>query len=567
MNLTIIISITAICAILVIFFLGRWLYIRSVKMRNEANMAMIFTNITHELLTPLTIISASVERLRLKTPENTSEYDMMDLNIQRVVRLLQQILETSKSQAGELKLLVSNGDVMGYIRETARCIEPLMVKNGLKYTVTCQPQSMMGWIDTDKLDKIIFNLLSNAAKYTHGDEGHVELDVKTNKTYDHIIIRVRDNGCGIPKKNMKHLFERFYDGEYRRFRASGTGIGLALTRDLVYLHGGDISCDSIEGKGTTFTVTLPISKDSFSPAQIDEKNKVRIDIPQSTILDFKDFSTKDTTEAESESEEIDDDAYKILVVEDNAELLMLMKQLLSIEYHVYTACNGKDALEKLKHCDVDLIISDVMMPEMNGNELTEQIKLNPDLSHLPIILLTAKTQEDDKKQSLMIGADEYIHKPFKMGDLQLRINNLIQNRMRIQRDFQKQTLEETKQKTANDYSPDSIFLKKAIDCVKEHISDSDYNRDTFAYDMGTSPSTLYNKLRSITGLSVSSFIRDIRIKTACRLAQERPDIRVSDLAYSVGFKDPKYFATIFKKELGMQPKEYIEQFNPKQNEN
>lgn len=557
MNLDLVIIIAVICTLIAIFLLGRWLYLRSVRMKNEAQMAMLFTNITHELLTPLTIISASVERLRAINPHHSPDYDMMDLNIQRVVRLLQQILETSKSQAGELKLLVSNGDVMEYIRETGRCIEPLMVKNGLKYSISCAPESMMGWIDTDKLDKIIFNLLSNAAKYTKGEDGHVELDVCTNKTYDHIIIRVRDNGCGIPKENMKHLFERFYDGDYRRFQATGTGLGLSLTKDLVYLHGGTIDCESEEGVGTTFTVSLPISKEMFTPAQIDERNKVKITVPQSSILDYS--VTKNTAIEDESNDELDEDAYKILIVEDNTELLMLMKQLLSSKYRTLTASNGKEALEILVKNDVDLVVSDVMMPEMDGNELTEKIKTNPDLSHLPVILLTAKTQEEDKVHSMLIGADEYIHKPFRMGDLQLRIDNLIQNRMRIQRDFRKQTLEETEKKATNDYSPDSLFLKRAMDCINEHLADSDYDRDAFAADMGTSSSTLYNKLRSITGLSVSSFIRDIRMKAACRLAQERPDIRVSDLAYSVGFRDPKYFATIFKKEFGMQPKEYLEQ--------
>lgn len=558
MNWDIAIIFVVFCALFAIFFAGRQLYLRSVRMKNEAQMAMLFTNITHELLTPLTIISASVERLRCISPHHSPDYDMMDLNIQRVVRLLQQILETSKSQAGELKLLVSNGDVMAYIRETGRCIEPLMVKNGLRYTIKCTPESMMGWIDTDKLDKIIFNLLSNAAKYTKGNDGHVELDVCTNKTYDHIIIRVRDNGCGIPKENMKHLFERFYDGDYRRFQAMGTGLGLSLTRDLVYLYGGTIDCESEEGKGTEFTVTLPISKELFSPSQIDEKNKVKITVPQSSILDYSDVAAE-VNKGETTNDDLDEDAYKILIVEDNAELLMLMKQLLQVKYRVLSAMNGKEALEVLADHDVDIVISDVMMPEMDGNELTERIKTNPDLSHLPVILLTAKTQEEDKVHSLLIGADEYINKPFRMGDLQLRIDNLIQNRMRIQRDFRKQTLEETNKKASNDYSPDNIFLKRAIDCINEHLADSDYDRDAFASDMGTSSSTLYNKLRSITGLSVSSFIRDIRMKAACRLAQERPDIRVSDLAYSVGFKDPKYFATIFKKEFGLQPKEYLEQ--------
>ena len=554
----------ALALLIALILLVREVYHRSVSIRSRLQMERVFTNITHELLTPLTIISASVEKLREQDNSHAADYDLMDLNIQRVVRLLQQILETSKSQAGELKLLVSQGDVMVYIRETARTIKPLMAKNGLEFTISCQPESMMGWIDTDKVDKIIFNLLSNAAKYT-GENGRVTLDVKTNRTYDHIIIRVADNGIGIPGDKMKHLFERFYDGDYRRFQTMGTGLGLALARDLTYLHGGTIDCESTEGQGTTFTVKLPISKDSFRPEQIDEKNKLTIHIPQSTILDFgsvqQSFSDNRTLDGEALEE-----AYKILIVEDNTELLLLMKQLLQTRYRILTAQNGQEALDIILHNDLDLIISDVMMPIMDGNELTEKVKTNPDISHLPIILLTAKTQEKDRTHSLLIGADEYITKPFKMGDLSLRITNIIENRQRIQRDFRRQTIEETTKRAATNQSPDNEFLQRAIQCVNEHISDADYDRDAFAADMGASPSTLYNKLRSMTGLNVTAFIRDIRIKTACRMAQDRPDMRVSDLAYAVGFHDPKYFATIFKKETGLQPSEYIEQFKNKQKE-
>ena len=224
--LTIILS--TIIAIAVIL-MGRWFYLRTLRMRQQEQMSAMFTNITHEILTPLTILSSSIELLRQDTPEHKNAYDMMDLNVQRIVRLLQQILETSKSQSGELKLLVSNGDVMTYIRQTALCVKPLMMKNGQSLHIHCSPETMMGWIDPDKLDKVIFNLLSNAAKYS-GDNGEIQLNVRTNHTYDHIIIEVKDNGCGIPKERQKHLFERFYDGEYRRFNTSGNGLGLALTR-------------------------------------------------------------------------------------------------------------------------------------------------------------------------------------------------------------------------------------------------------------------------------------------------------------------------------------------------
>ena len=560
MNLTTIIILLSIALLIVFYLIGRALYIRSVRIRNQLQMGYVFTNITHELLTPLTIVAASVEQLRTTAPDNKRDYDLMELNIARVVRLLQQILETSKSQAGELKLRVSNGDVMEYVRETALCIEPLMAKKGLDFTVRCKPESMMGWIDTDKLDKIIFNLLSNAVKYTEKD-GKVVVDVTTNSRYDKVIIRVSDNGTGIPHDKMKHLFTRFYDGEYRKNGTFGTGIGLALTRDLVYLHRGTIQCQSYEGQGTTFIVEIPIKKNAFSSSQIDESHQINPEHPKSNIIDLA--TTVDTSESESPTpvpEEDDEDTYTILVVEDNIELLMLMKQLLQNQYHVLTASNGMEALQVVSAHDIDLVVSDVMMPEMDGNELTSQLKQNPDYSHLPIILLTAKTQEEDRKESLLIGADDYITKPFRMGDLQLRINNIIENRRRIQHLFRQQTTEQNIEQI-KESAPmvDNEFIERAIQCLHEHLSDSDYDRDAFARDMGASASTLYNKLRAMTGMNVTSFIRNHRIKEACRLAQQHPDLRVSDIAYQVGFKDPKYFATTFKKEMGMQPSEYFEE--------
>ena len=566
-----ILVIALVIAILIVMRLNQ----RNSKLRQKAQMNMMFTSITHELLTPLTILSASIEHLREVEPKHKLQYALMEINIQRSVRLLQQILETTKAQDGRLKLLVSHGDVMGYIRNTAHSIIPLMAKKHLKFSVKCQPESMMGWIDTDKLDKIIFNLLSNSAKYTTGDNGLVELNVRTNDRYDRIIIEVRDNGCGIPESRKKHLFELFYDGEYRRFHTMGTGLGLSLTRELVYLNNGTISYESEEGKGTVFYITLPINKESFDQSQIDEKNKVDINKPTSAVLDLgneesifdKDFVLTDKiskNEASSPmkpkeiSDLSDEDIYTILVVEDNVELLMLMKHLLSRKYRVETARNGGEAVEVIEKSEIDLIISDVMMPVMDGYELVKYVKNSVDYSHLPVILLTAKAQESDKMDALKVGADEYMTKPFKMKELQLRIDNLIANRQRISREFKQQSIEEVKVNNVTMPSPDNEFLDKAMACVHNHLDDADYDRESFASDMGMSASSLYNKLRAVTGMNATSFIRDIRMKEACRLVKSTPGIRVSDLAYSVGFKDPKYFSTIFKKEFGMQPSEYIE---------
>ena len=545
----------------IIFIVGRNLYLRSMRLRRRLQLSSVFMNITHELLTPLTVISASVDKLREEEPKFGRDYDMMQLNIQRMVRLLQQILETSKSEAGELKLLVAQGDVMGYIRETAECLEPLLAKKRMKFAITCVPESMMGWIDIDKLDKIIYNLLSNAAKYSH-EGGEVSLKVMTNKTYDHIKITVSDTGEGIPKEKMKHLFQRFQDGDYRQHRTIGTGLGLSLTRDLVYLHRGTIDCESEVGKGTTFTVTLPINKEAFDPEQIDEQHTIDFSVPKNTIIDFNTIIPDVNEESDPEPNN-DEDTYKLLVVEDNVELLMLMKQLLKPYYQVYLANNGVEALKIVHEKELDMIISDVMMPEMDGYELTRTIKSDDNYNHLPIILLSAKTQEEDKQEGLLVGADDYLVKPFRLGDLKLRIDNIVENRKRMQREFARKSMSETMQKQKKAPSPDDEFISRALNHVYTHLEDEYYDRDALATDMGTSTSTLYNKLRSITGLNVSSFIRDVRMKEARRIAEENPGIRVSDLAYRVGFKDPRYFSTCFKKHFGVQPKEYIENLQSK----
>jgi YesN/AraC family two-component response regulator len=233
-----------------------------------------------------------------------------------------------------------------------------------------------------------------------------------------------------------------------------------------------------------------------------------------------------------------------------------MQQLLKAYYHVYLARDGEEALEIVHQKPIDLIISDVMMPKMNGYELTFNIKGDENLSHLPVILLTAKTQEEDEQLALQAGADDFITKPFRMKDLKLRIDNIIENRKRVQVEHPSQIEEE--KPVAKVLTPEEQFVNRALEFVYEHIEDEDYDRDALASDMGTSASTLYNKLRAITGKNVSTFIRDIRMKEAKRLAEQNPTIRVSDLAYSVGFHDPRYFSTCFKKQFGIQPKEFLE---------
>lgn len=554
MSTNLLLTIIILILLAVLAAIGRAIYMQSRSIRRQLRMSAVFTNITHELLTPLTVISASVDKLREEEPEYGRDYDLMQINIQRMVRLLQQILETSKSQSGQLKLLVAQGDVMRYIRETAEYLEPLIKKKKMKYIIECHPESMMGWIDTDKLDKIIYNLLSNAAKYSR-EGGEVSIKAETNKNFDHLIIYVSDTGNGIPKEKMKNLFRRFQDGEYRQHKVIGTGLGLALTQDLVALHKGTIRCNSEEGKGTTFIIDLPINKEAFTPDQIFEDHQITFDTSKNPIIDFS-ADIPDVNDDTEDNNNLDENAYKVLIVEDNVELLILMRQLLRQYYRVYVAQNGREALNIIQQKALDLIVSDVMMPEMSGYELTKAIKDDPKHHHLPIILLTARTQEEDEQKALLVGADEYLTKPFHLTDLKLRIDNIIENRNRVKAENGQSTIQESQPE--KEKTPEELFVERARQFVLDHLEDEDYDREALAADMGSSSSTLYNKLRAINGMNVSAFIRDIRMQEAKRIATTTPDIRISDLAYRVGFRAPRYFSTCFKKHFGMQPTEFLD---------
>lgn len=533
---------------------ARRLYRRSVRIQNHLRTTKIFADIINELLTPLTILSASVEHLRSTRPEEKKEYDLMQLNIQRSIRLLQQIMEASRNEEHETKLHVSNGDVMRHIMETARCTEPLMSSKKLEFTIRCKPESMMGWVDLDKLDKIIFNLLSNAAKDTP-ENGKVALDVTTNAKYDRLIIRVSDTGKGIPQELVKHLLTPLKSDDLRRNQVFSNARSLSLVRDYVYMHHGFIQCKSIEGQGTSFLLELPISKESFKAEQIDENRILEPSTAMGQVLDVSQDILNKLSESEASTED-GSRADTILVVESNNDLRALMQVLLRPKYHILTVSKGQEALDIVREKSFDLIICDSQLEDMDGYQLTTYIKHDPDSSFLPVIVLTNNMPGEDNQKALTAGADSHLAKPFRLGELQLIIENLIANRERIR---QALPLYAEGQGTASAYPTEhQEFMERAIRCVNEHLNDGDYDRDAFAADMGASASTLYNKLRAATGMNVTTFIRDIRIKAACRLAKERPDLRVSDIAYRVGFKDPKYFATTFKKVLGVQPKEYFD---------
>ena len=514
-----------------------------------------FTNITHEFLTPLTIISASVDELKMTTPRSDDIFTVITQNISRLMHLFQQILEFRKAESGNLRLRVSYGNLSDFVRTKTESFRPLIKKKKIHLSFVSNPENISGYFDPDKIDKMLYNLISNAAKYTPED-GFIQVNLAyKNNNRDYVLLSVKDNGCGISAEDQKNLFTRFYEGDYRRFNTTGTGIGLSLTKDLVNLHYGDIRVESEKDKGCTFYLTFPIEKSYFNSSEIEEEPTAVIDEERTNS------PAQTTTVSESTDSKNKLQAPTLLVVEDNEELLQLMVRLLGKEYNVLTAENGKEAVTIIENETVELIISDIMMPEMDGIALCRFVKSTIEYSHIPIILLTAKNKEEDKAEAYESGADAFISKPFNLSVLYARIKNLLKNRERMAGDFKNQVFFELKD--LNYTSIDKQFIQKAIDCVYRHLDDIEFDQAQFVEEMGTSKSTLYNKLKSLTGLNTSAFIRNIRLKAACKIMEDTQNIRISELAYSVGFNDPKYFSACFKKEFDILPSEYMEKFTIK----
>lgn len=530
-------------------------YRERLRTKNRLQMAVVFTNITHELLTPLTVISAAADSIKRIAPDTDSQTSIIHDNINRLSRMLRQILEVRKAQAGKLQLKVSESKLGDFCAETTRSLMPMFSPKQLVFEqdITCMGES--AWFDTDKVEKMLYNLLNNAVKYNEVG-GKISLHVSI--TGNQATLVVSDTGIGISKDKLKHLYNRFLDGDYRQMNTIGTGIGLSLVHDLVKLHHGTIKCDSEEGKGTTFTITFPIDKESYTENEmLKDEHHLSAEKVDNIILTPTLATSDRKQEVDYTNEkETNEKEYTILLVEDNQELLLLMNSLLNSRYHVLTATNGEKAQRIIEKSALDIVVTDVMMPVMDGIELTKWLKSNDNYSQLPVVMLTAKTQNEDKNEAYRVGADAYITKPFNLADLQLRIDNIIANRQRIRQKFQSQTDFVVEEQHYS--SPDKIFIQSAIDKVNEHIMESEYGREQLAADLCISSSTLYNKLRAITGQNVSSFITSIRMKEACRILKKNPYIRINELSYQVGFSTPRYFSLCFKKEFGMSVKEYIE---------
>ena len=538
---------------------------RRIQLRHELRIAQIdkekseelvqtklryFTNISHDLLTPLTIITCLIDDAEMTNGSRISQLTMIRSNVNKLRRLLQQILDFRKVESGNMKLSVSKSDVISFIDDVCKIhFTPLMRKKNQTFTFLTEDRHLMAYFDRDKLDKIVSNLLSNAYKYT-ANGGNIKLIVDSywESENHHLRIQVVDTGEGIAPADLENVFKRFYTIN-KGDESESNGIGLSLTKDLVELHHGTINVESELGKGSTFTVDLPINKDSYQEDELISEHISANGINTDLILEKEELI--DSKVGEGEDMQIAD--VHLLLVEDNEELLFLMEKILSKHYHVLIAKDGLEALNVIKDNEIDIIISDVMMPEMDGLEFCRALKSNLETSHIPIILLTAKNTVEDRIECYNAGADGYISKPFELKILEARINNFIMHKKNKQEEFRSNV--EVNIDSLEPSSMDKEFLDKVISVINSNMSEGDFDVVQLADALAVSKSSLYRKMKIATGLSPIEFIRNIRLKHGSQLLKDK-SISVAEVAYECGFSNPKYFATCFKEEFGVTPKEY-----------
>ena len=551
----------------VLVILSLYLFFRRMKrrlqLRHELRIAQIdrekseelvqtklryFTNISHDLLTPLTIITCLIDDAEMTNGSRISQLSMIRSNVNKLRRLLQQILDFRKVESGNMKLSVSKSDIVSFIDDVCKVnFAPLIRKKSQTFIFSTEDKHLIAYFDRDKIDKIVSNLLSNACKYT-SEGGEIKLIMKSYQEAEHTHLRIQvvDTGEGIAPGDLENIFKRFYTA-HKGDESESNGIGLSLTKDLVELHHGTIEVESELTKGSTFTIYFPIDKDSYQENELITGETPVNDKKAAMIFEHEDLEKPGVVE----DVQVNDN--HLLLVEDNEELLYLMEKILSRQYHVLVAKNGLEALDIIKDNEIDIIISDVMMPEMDGLELCRNIKSNLETSHIPVILLTAKNTAEDRIECYNAGADGYISKPFELKILEARINNFIIYKKSKQEEFR--TNVEVDIDSLETSSIDKDFLDKVVSVIESNMVKGDFDVVQLADALAVSKSTLYRKMKIATGLSPIEFIRNIRLKYGSQLLKNK-SMSIAEVAYECGFSNPKYFATCFKEDFGVTPKEY-----------
>jgi len=547
---------------------------KKVKAINQQKLKF-FTNISHEFRTPLTLILGPIDKLRNKSTldkETKSTLDLINRNAERLLHLINQLMDFRKIEKGKINLHVQQGNIREFMQQIIFAFNELSEQRNINLDFSCPILDADIWFDHEKLENVLYNLLSNAFKYTpeygkiwvylnlsekeHLREGKHENHNGGKKKY--LNIEVGDTGIGIENEKLPYIFKRFYQVNNEKESPSGSGIGLALTRELVKIHHGNITVESTPKKGTVFSIHIPCSKEFYAEEDISDKKVTAVDL-NTQISQLKNLLElqKKSDSAAKEIEFINQpDRPLILVVEDNIELRDFLASRLNEEYNILLAADGLEAYEKVLDEDPDLIVSDIMMPVSDGLELCQRIKGNISTCHIPVILLTARESIQNQIEGLRTGADDYVPKPFHFELLATRIKNLIVSRRNLRQLFS-QTLSVTSEEITTNPT-DQKFLQQALDLVSDNIDNSDFGVSDFAASMCVSRSLLHKKLTALTDQSASDFINTVRLKRSKEIMMTG-SYNVSEVAYSVGYSDPKYFSRLFRKHYGISPSEFLKE--------
>ncbi len=529
-----------------------------------------FTNVSHEFRTPLTLILGPLEDKLAATPPDhadTRTFRMMHRNANRLLQLVNQLLDVSKLEAGGMHLEVARGDLLAYLDTLVHSFASLAQGRGLHLAYTAPRSPGWAYFDRDKVEKILSNLLSNAFKFTPRG-GSVRVTVQWLDAGEQPIpapaagpeaafvrIAVADTGVGIPREQLPHIFDRFYqvDGSHTR-QYSGTGIGLALTRELVTVYRGELTVESEPGAGATFTVRLPLTLEGLPPevTLLGEQPAATASVPVAVAAEGAPVAPAEPAEEPAAPFPL------LLLVEDHEEVRQYVRESLGREYRITECPDGEEGFRQAVRTVPDLVISDVMMPGLDGLELCRRLKHEPATSHIPVILLTGRADTDSRLDGLSTGADDYLTKPFHVSELRLRVKNLLDNRQKWQ--------ERVRQRQPFDPGdaplspPDEAFLERAYAVVARHFADPDFRSETFEDEMAMGKMQLYRKLKALTGQSPNEFVRAYRLRQAAGRLDARAGT-VAEIAYAAGFNSLSYFSKCFREQYGVSPSEYAAKGN------
>lgn len=520
---------------------------KEARRKHELDLMKIrfFTNVSHEFRTPLSLILAPIDKLLQQNPgaDTRTQIEMLQRNAKRLLNLVNQLLDFRKLEEEELRLNATSGDIVSFIHDVSRSFTDIADIKHITFSFRSNVDSFYTRFDHEKTERILFNLLSNAFKFTLPN-GHVTVDVKLGERVEghELILRITDTGIGIAKDKQDRIFERFFQTEVPDNMVNqGSGIGLAITREFVRLHGGDILVESEPDKGSSFIVTLPVVKeDAPMPEQLQ---------PESENFDEEQMPEPPLVKEEKKLKKLP----IVLLVEDNEDFRFYLKDNLKEHYHIIEAGNGKAGWQKALAAHPDLVVSDVSMPEMNGIDLCKKIKADKRTSHIPVILLTALTGEEQQLRGLETGANDYMTKPFNFEILQTRIRNQLQQNLVLKKTYQKQV--EVKQGEITVVPAADLFLQQVIAEVEKNMAEPDFSVEDLSRTLCMSRVALYKRMLSVTGKSPLEFIRDMRMQKAAMLLK-KTDMTIAEVAYEVGFNNPKNFSKSFKAIFQVLPSAY-----------